>query len=343
MSDTQNSEIKPAKEEQSVHETPANKIVERDAEAGLAKEARPSARLLPMWILIAAVIVVGVAWALSDRYFGTSEMDESDVPLVTAEKAPIKVKPKKPGGIDVPDRDKYVYKSLTGEEPDAEELLPPPEEPMELTSAVADEGVDALEAAEIAEAVEISRSISETDMQSVPDAMSPDEVSLADPKMLVSEPEDILLRTLPKEGESVAGVGEPKAMGDSLAVLAEQTTDTKPELASSLEPELAPKQIGSGPAIVPVKPTALSVDTPGFLVQVGATQKQDLAAGEIARLANKHSEILSGVGSVVVRVDLGDKGVWYRMRVGPFDTRAAAEDTCGKLKAVNVGCFVVAN
>ena len=149
MSDTQNSEIKPAKEEQSVHETPANKIVERDAEAGLAKEARPSARLLPMWILIAAVIVVGVAWALSDRYFGTSEMDESDVPLVTAEKAPIKVKPKKPGGIDVPDRDKYVYKSLTGEEPDAEELLPPPEEPMEVTSAVADEGVDALEAAEI--------------------------------------------------------------------------------------------------------------------------------------------------------------------------------------------------
>ncbi|MBR45044.1 MAG: hypothetical protein CMM31_00860, partial [Rhodospirillaceae bacterium] len=132
MSDTREPEFEPVREGQAPAQTPAAEIVEGEAGAMPPEEIRPRARLLPMWILIAAVVVVGVAWALSDRYFGEPETAEADLPLVTAQEAPVKVRPEEPGGVDVPDRDKYVYKSLTEEEPDAEQLLPPPEEPMEV-------------------------------------------------------------------------------------------------------------------------------------------------------------------------------------------------------------------
>lgn len=50
-----------------------------------------------------------------------------DVPLIRADARPTKVKPEKPGGMEVPDRDKLIY---TQKRPGVEHLLPPPEKPM---------------------------------------------------------------------------------------------------------------------------------------------------------------------------------------------------------------------
>jgi hypothetical protein len=50
-----------------------------------------------------------------------------DVPLIRADERPTKVKPEKPGGMEVPDRDKLIY---TQKRAAVEHLLPPPEKPM---------------------------------------------------------------------------------------------------------------------------------------------------------------------------------------------------------------------
>jgi len=50
-----------------------------------------------------------------------------DVPLIRADQRPTKVKPERPGGMEIPDRDKLIYnpsRTVT------EHLLPPPEKPM---------------------------------------------------------------------------------------------------------------------------------------------------------------------------------------------------------------------
>ncbi|MGD0145045.1 MAG: SPOR domain-containing protein [Rhizomicrobium sp.] len=39
------------------------------------------------------------------------------------------------------------------------------------------------------------------------------------------------------------------------------------------------------------------------------------------------------------KVDLGDKGIWYRLRVGPFASKTDAGALCGKLKADGGDCI----
>ena len=50
-----------------------------------------------------------------------------DVPLIRADERPTRVKPDKPGGMEIPDRDKLIY---TQKRAAVEHLLPPPEKPM---------------------------------------------------------------------------------------------------------------------------------------------------------------------------------------------------------------------
>jgi len=51
----------------------------------------------------------------------------ADVPLIRADERPTRVKPEKPGGMEIPDRDKLIY---TQKRAAVEHLLPPPEKPM---------------------------------------------------------------------------------------------------------------------------------------------------------------------------------------------------------------------
>jgi len=327
MSDQREPEFEQAQKGQGLPRELEDQVVEGEIEALPPAGTLPRARLLPMWILIAGVVLVGVAWALSDRYFGESEMADKDVQLVVAEETPFKIRPEEPGGVAVPDRDKYVYKSLTEEEPDAEQLLPPPEEPMEVPSAVVNEEigvqVDVLD--EVGEKAGASEPGTAVEVQAVSETPPPPhEVAFADPKTFALEPENILSQSLVEEAEPVVGATVLAATGETTVALEEK--------ADEFQPAAAPK---------PAETIALTAGTPGFAVQIGATQQKERAVGEIARLVEKHPEILGGLGSIVVRADLGNKGVWYRMRVGSFASRAEADITCGELKAVDIGCFVV--
>ena len=51
----------------------------------------------------------------------------SDAPLIRAVERPTKVKPERPGGMEIPDRDKLIYNPTRSV---VEHLLPPPEKPM---------------------------------------------------------------------------------------------------------------------------------------------------------------------------------------------------------------------
>jgi hypothetical protein len=61
-----------------------------------------------------------------------------------------------------------------------------------------------------------------------------------------------------------------------------------------------------------------------------------------SRLSRQHVQ-LNGLKPTVSEVDLGSKGVFRRLRAGPFESRAAAHSTCQALQAANQKCFVVKN
>ena len=292
-------------------------------------DSRPRARLLPMWILIAAVVIVGVAWAMSERYFDESEGNKV-VPLVTAEEMPVKVRPEEPGGVEVPDRDKYVYKSLTDDEPEAEQLLPPPEEPMERPPVEVAE-IPAPEV--VTETPDLGREQATLD---APEPPPPSDLAVAE-LAAAEQP------AAPLEAAEAAEAAEQATADAGQMVIADEAPVAAMEIVEADDAAVPePSSEAEAPA-APEQSAALSADSPGLLVQIGATKNEAAANGEFARLAKKHPEILSGLGSIVIRADLGDKGVWYRMRIGPFATRGEAGGVCGQLKAVDIGCFVVAN
>ena len=92
-----------------------------------------------LWLALGALIVLGGgaagSWYFLDTWLG--ESIDTSVPLIPADDAPIKVRPEKPGGMEVPDQDKLVYDRMegTGDGQPVEQLLPPAENPMPLSEA----------------------------------------------------------------------------------------------------------------------------------------------------------------------------------------------------------------
>ena len=73
---------------------------------------------------------------------GQDEGADSLVPLIKAENKPIKVRPEKPGGMEVPNQDKLVYSRMNPGEPPppVEKLLPLPETPVAKPAAAPEDG-----------------------------------------------------------------------------------------------------------------------------------------------------------------------------------------------------------
>ena len=60
-------------------------------------------------------------------------------------------------------------------------------------------------------------------------------------------------------------------------------------------------------------------------------------------LKNKYPGQLGNQEVVIRRMDLGEKGIYYRALVGPFASVEQATEMCGSLKAVGGQCVVQKN
>lgn len=78
----------------------------------------------------------------------------------------------------------------------------------------------------------------------------------------------------------------------------------------------------------------------GWRVQMASVKSEEVAKSTWARLQSAHSDVLGALRMQPVRVDLGDKGVWYRVQAGPLDEKQA-QTTCAALKSRKSDCVVV--
>jgi hypothetical protein len=94
-------------------------------------EAQPRFRgvVLSLVALVVIGVFAGSLWFAYQQGLrrGGVITGVADVPLIRADERPTKVRPEKPGGMEVPDRDKLIY---TQKRAAVEHLLPPPEKPM---------------------------------------------------------------------------------------------------------------------------------------------------------------------------------------------------------------------
>lgn len=109
-------------------------------------------------------------------------------------------------------------------------------------------------------------------------------------------------------------------------------------------PEPVAQQLVTRPVVTPqpARPTPSQPATGNseWIVQVASLRSQAEAEATYASIRAKNSSILSSFRSDIVRVDLAEKGIYYRARVAGFGSRADANATCERLKAAGQSCFV---
>jgi len=111
------------------------------------------------------------------------------------------------------------------------------------------------------------------------------------------------------------------------------------EKATQILPSAQTKTITSEKtAITP--PAASKVGN--LLVQLGAFGKKDTAEQLWRKLQKDNPALLKGLSSDIMMVDLGKKGVLYRLRGGMIADRASAGKICKGLKTKKQACIVVA-
>jgi cell division protein FtsN len=119
---------------------------------------------------------------------------------------------------------------------------------------------------------------------------------------------------------------------------APSTPPSAPHTAAVKTPKpAAPKPATTKPAPVKTASTA-----GGYVLQIGAYKSEAEAKTAWKTYQRKHP-LVGGYTSNIKRVDLGAKGVWYRLRIGSFADRGAAGALCTKLKADGGGCFPARN
>jgi tetratricopeptide (TPR) repeat protein len=77
----------------------------------------------------------------------------------------------------------------------------------------------------------------------------------------------------------------------------------------------------------------------GWSVQLASATSEDGAWSTWKKMKAKHQS-LTAEKPIVVRADLGTKGIVYRVRLAGFEDQNAAKKSCTKLKSIGISCYV---
>ena len=100
-----------------------------------------------------------------------------------------------------------------------------------------------------------------------------------------------------------------------------------------------PTPTETGPSIASLIEN-MSGPSGGWRVQIASVKNEDVAKSTFARLQSAHGDVMANLRMQAVRVDLGDKGVWYRVQAGPLDEKQA-HNVCTTLKTRKADCVAV--
>ena len=107
--------------------------------------------------------------------------------------------------------------------------------------------------------------------------------------------------------------------------------------------EAAAKPAVARPPPTPAATPAAAANPTKYVVQVGSKKNQTEALASFADMQQKYPTLLASYRPMVQKADLGAKGVWYRLRIGPIADKTAATKLCGQLKSQGLpDCLVMA-
>ena len=294
-------------------------------------------RRKPVFSTILALLMVVFAGGLWMGYHFLSRR-AGEVPLIRADEQPIKTAPVKPGGMQVPGQNMYILNKEGQNDTHVEQLLPPPEAPLPrptpqsaTANATPATGATAPSAPAPAQA------------NAQPNAGAPAPTSspanLSPPAQTNSQPPAPVTAAAPP-----AVVVAPHPVVPPPPVPAQTAVVVPPHPVAPPLPAPAPPRpppvhaTPARPEVARLPPSKASGD---YRIQVGAVRSIAAAQAEWSRLKRAQPDLLGSLHADAVRLDLGARGIFYRIQVGPVDDAAAGDRMCKELKHRNVGCLLV--
>lgn len=92
-----------------------------------------------------------------------------------------------------------------------------------------------------------------------------------------------------------------------------------------------------------VPPAEAGLSEIRYRVQLGAFREAALASRAWAEMAAQAAPVVGGSSYAIQKADLGERGVFYRLRAGGFERIDDAKSACRALEAHKIACFVVEN
>ena len=171
----------------------------------------------------------------------------------------------------------------------------------------------------------------------------------------------------PSEGEQLLPPAEEPLAIDNAAIPTQQDQQALNRMAQSLDTngiesrpleqvpspaatpdEEQPAPVEEAPVVQAPEPSPVEETPPaaastsssgGYVVQLAAFRDEPAARDAFKKLQGKYPDLLGSRAIDIQRADLGDKGVYYRLRAGYMD-KAAADGLCASLEAKGQGCLV---
>lgn len=252
---------------------------------------------------LATLMLAAFAGLLWYAYqWGRGERGLSELPVVRADAGPEKVRPKDPGGLEVPYQDQLVLNRAV--DPSAatrvERLLPPPEVPLPTPAAE----------------------------PRTPDV--PREIAV------VPVPE------LPTAQPAVPAEGAPAAVDEPAPPLPPaKPAHAAADGAAAPAPQSAESTQSAQSAESAQTPAAAAVPAGSYALQLASLKNPGAAEAEWARLQASFPKLLGRRSLRLKPAEIAGVGKVYRLQAGPFASRSKAHAACVQLKQRRQDCFVV--
>jgi cell division septation protein DedD len=318
---------------------------------------------------------VALGGALAFAYKQSGGAMNGEPPLVQADSRPVKEAPDQPGGKEFPHKNKLIYDRLeNGDKPEAEHIVPRQEDVvMPAMPASTDTAGLPVAGMQVATAPQTTQAV---DAGAIPGAVATVDDPEGGPrrvKTLVVRPDGSVMQpavpgiaaepapapaAAPQQvarAEAVpaapapiqahlaaAPAGQPAAQPAPAQAVAPAPAAADPQQVASIPPA-KPKPVKAAVAAEDPAPKAAAPKTPSqFVVQVGSKQNQTEALATFADMQQKYPTLLANYRPMVQKADLGTKGVWYRLRIGPIVDKTAASKLCTQLKSQGLNdCLVM--
>lgn len=327
-------------------------------DVGAPKERRLRKILMASSGLI-GVLALGGALAFAYKIGGESDIaSATKPPLIQRDSRPVKVAPVKPGGKQFPHKNKKIYERLQGEKSQEVEKLVPRQEDV---AAAATDAVGSVQpaksaTAQIAPAPSVSGPLSGAPRKVRTLKVRPDgTIEAVSPRQKVVKAPAAQAASGSFATDGTVALSFPQPQASTAPAAASAPAPVKQAVAPSISESVAvtplpvqkpPVPRVAAPAPAPLRTAAVPVSAPAvsggiYVVQVAARKSQTDALAAFADIQQKYPRLLSGYRPIIKRVDLGNKGVWYRLNVGPVESKNVASSLCGSLKSAGLRSCIV--